>query len=243
MSSPLLEVCKLSAGYGAIRVLQGVEMKVEAGSLTAVLGPNGAGKSTLFKAILGLVKVTKGTINYNGRDIEHDQTVALVRAGIGLVPEDRGLFPSMTVRDNLRLGAFRFRRNRAVVQGEMDRVVSIFPILGDRMKMPVGSLSGGQQQMVAIGRALMGQPELVLLDEPSLGLAPIVFQQVMQSLDALRVQGKTILLAEQNVRTAVKHADQVYLMRNGVVVAEGEADSFAELGEHGIGYLAGHYGK
>jgi branched-chain amino acid transport system ATP-binding protein len=243
MTEPLLDLRKLSAGYGAIRVLEGVEMRVEPGSLTAVLGPNGAGKSTLFKAILGLVKVTDGTIVYKGRDIEHDDTVGLVRAGLSLVPEGRGLFPPMTVRDNLLLGAFTRRRDRPAVRSELERVVTLFPVLEAKMKMPVSSLSGGQQQMVAIGRALMGRPDVLLLDEPSLGLAPIVFQQVVHSLDALRSQGRTILLAEQNVRTAVKYADYVYLMRNGTVVAEGDATSFADLGAHGIGYLAGHHGS
>ena len=241
MSESLLEISELSAGYGPIRVLKAVDIRARAGSLTAVLGPNCAGKSTLFKAILGLVKTSEGKIVYKGRNIEHADTISRVRDGISLVPEGRGLFPSMTVRDNLLLGAFLLRRKRLAAATELERVMSLFPVLETRMKMSVSSLSGGQQQMVAIGRALMSRPDVILLDEPSLGLAPIVFQEVISGLDALRSEGRTIVLAEQNVRTAIKYADHVYLMRNGTVVVDGDAASFADLGEHGIGYFAGSH--
>ncbi len=242
MSEPLLEVTGISAGYGAIGVLRDVTVKVERGTLTAILGPNGAGKSTLFKAILGLVKVTAGTVSYKGSVVDRADTAGLVRSGLSLVPEGRALFPSMTVSDNLLLGAYPHRRDRAGYRKDLESVLELFPPLVSKLRAPASSLSGGQQQMLAIGRALMGRPEVLLLDEPSLGLAPIVFQQVVRSLDQLRTQGRTIVLAEQNVRTAVKYADRVFLMRNGTVIEEGDAASFADLGDHGIGYLAGHRG-
>ena len=242
MDDALLEIQGLSAGYGPIEVLNSIDLSVHKGSMTAILGPNGAGKSTLFRAILGLVRVSAGSVVYEGSEITHTDTVRQSRAGLGLVPEGRGLFPPMTVRENLLLGGFTHRRDRAGIRSGMEEVVELFPILGSRMKQTVSSLSGGQQQMVAIGRALMGRPKVLLLDEPSLGLAPIVFQQVVTTLQALRQSGRTILLAEQNVRTAVKYADHVYLMRNGTVVSNGDAAQFADLGEHGIGYLAGDYG-
>jgi len=223
-SGPLLDLMDVHSGYGRTEVLRGVNMRVDAGELVALIGSNGAGKSTLLKSIVGLVTPTAGSVRYAGRDISAARPERLVRDGIALVPEGRLLFGPMSVRENLELGAYAMDRGRAAAIAEgLERVHALFPVLAERAMQPAETLSGGEQQMLAVGRALMSRPRLLLLDEPSLGLAPKVIAEIFSVLDALRAQGVTILLVEQDARLALKHADRGYVMRTGRVLLEGTA--------------------
>jgi len=221
---PLLQLADVRAGYGRTEVLHGISMQVDAGELVALIGSNGAGKSTLLKSIVGLVQPTHGAVRHNGRDISAARPERLVAKGIALVPEGRMLFGPMSVRENLELGAYASGRGRsaAIVEG-LERVHQLFPVLAERAAQPAETLSGGEQQMLAVGRALMSGPSLLLLDEPSLGLAPKVIAEIFSVLDALRSQGVTILLVEQDAKLALKHSDRGYVMRTGRVVLEGTA--------------------
>ncbi|HSK48119.1 MAG TPA: ABC transporter ATP-binding protein [Coriobacteriia bacterium] len=227
MSSPLLELTEVHAGYGRVEVLRGIDLHVAAGELVALIGANGAGKSTLLKAVVGLIPVSAGTVRLGGRDLARVRPERLVREGVALVPEGRLLFGPMTVAENLELGAYALggARRTAVREG-LERVHELFPVLAERSGQAAETLSGGEQQMLAVGRALMSQPTLLLLDEPSLGLAPKVIAEIFSALDLLRTQGVTILLVEQDARLALKHADRGYVMRTGRVALEG---SSAEL--------------
>jgi branched-chain amino acid transport system ATP-binding protein len=220
----LLELKSVRAGYGKAEVLHDVDLCVRAGELVAVIGANGAGKSTLLKTVVGLVPLRSGTVSYRGERVTAARPERLVRAGLALVPEGRMLFGPMTVRDNLELGAYGAgRERRAVIQRGLERVHALFPVLEERAAQPAETLSGGEQQMLAVGRALMSEPTLLLLDEPSLGLAPLVIAEIFSVLDELRAQGVTILLVEQDARLALKHADRGSVMRTGRVVLEGTA--------------------
>ncbi len=220
----LLELAGLHAGYGRAAVLHGVDLSVSEGELVTVIGANGAGKSTLLKAIVGLVGVSAGTVTYHGSPVTGAPPERLVRDGLALVPEGRLLFGPMSVRDNLLLGAYGAgRKGRTAADAALARVHALFPVLEERAAQPAETLSGGEQQMLAVGRALMSQPRLLLLDEPSLGLAPKVIAEIFAALDALRAQGLTILLVEQDARLALKHADRGYVMRTGRVVLQGPA--------------------
>jgi branched-chain amino acid transport system ATP-binding protein len=219
---PLLELSALKAGYGHVEVLHGVDLTVSDGELVTVIGANGAGKSTLLKAIVGLVGVRAGTVTYDGATVARARPERLVRHGLALVPEGRMLFGPMSVRENLMLGAYGTGRARKSATAEaLGRVHELFPVLQERSGQPAETLSGGEQQMLAVGRALMSRPRLLLLDEPSLGLAPKVITEIFAALDALRAQGLTILLVEQDARLALKHADRGYVMRTGRVMLEG----------------------
>ncbi|MEE4274689.1 MAG: ABC transporter ATP-binding protein [Thermoleophilia bacterium] len=226
----LLELAGLHAGYGHAAVLHGIDLTVAEGELVAVIGANGAGKSTLLKAIVGLVAVSAGTVAYRGAPVGTARPERLVRDGLALVPEGRLLFGPMTVRENLALGAYGAGRKRKTATAEaLARVHSLFPVLEERAAQPAETLSGGEQQMLAVGRALMSQPRLLLLDEPSLGLAPKVIAEIFAALDELRSAGLTILLVEQDARLALRHADRGYVMRTGHVVLEGpSADLLAD---------------
>jgi branched-chain amino acid transport system ATP-binding protein len=222
--APLLKVDGVHAGYGRTEVLHGVDLAVEAGELVALIGSNGAGKSTLLKTVVGLLPATAGAVMYDGRSVGGRKPERLVREGVALVPEGRMLFGTMTVRENLELGAYGLGRKRAAAAEEgMERVVALFPVLSERSGQQADTLSGGEQQMLAVGRALMSQPRLLLLDEPSLGLAPKVIAEIFSALDVLRRQGVTILLVEQDAKLALKHADRGYVMRTGRVALEGTA--------------------
>jgi branched-chain amino acid transport system ATP-binding protein len=227
MSEPLLSVAGLSAGYGRVGVLRDVDLRVGTGEIVALLGANGAGKSTLLKSIAGLLAPSGGTVMYAGRDITGRRAERLVREGLALVPEGRLLFSEMTVAENLELGAYTIRRAaRARVLGErLSRVHELFPVLSERSTQIAATLSGGEQQMLAVGRALMSGPTLLLLDEPSLGLAPKVIAEIFAVLDALRVSGVSVLLAEQDARLALRHADRGYVMRTGQVVLSGSSET------------------
>jgi branched-chain amino acid transport system ATP-binding protein len=217
--SAALSVRGLTAGYGAIRVLHGVDLDVAAGRLTAVIGPNGAGKTTLLKALSGLIP-RAGDVRLDGAPLPAEPA-AIVARGLGHVPEGRQLFPQMTARENLELGAWRVpRRERAP---RLEQVVALFPRLGERRGQLAGSMSGGEQQMLAIGRALMSRPRMLMLDEPSLGLAPRLVDTLLAIIRRLRDDGVTVLLVEQNVAKALAIAEDAYVMERGRVVLRGPA--------------------
>jgi branched-chain amino acid transport system ATP-binding protein len=215
----VLEVEGLSARYGHVEALRLVDLHVEDGELVAVLGPNGAGKSTLMRALLGLVP-TEGSVRFRGRDVPRRDPVAAAACGIVLVPEGRGIFGPMTVAENLELGAYLLKRDRPELARRHDRVLSLFPRLKERLSQVAGSLSGGEQQMLAIGRALMAAPKILLLDEPSLGLAPRIIEEILEKLGELNRNGLPIILVEQKAPLALKLARRAYLMSVGCIAAE-----------------------
>jgi len=216
----LLELDRVSTGYGDTRVLHGVSAEVYEGEIVALLGANAAGKTTTLRLISGLIPAWEGEIRYEGRPITRLPAEQRVELGIVQVPEGRRLFPFMTVRENLLLGAYNHRA-RDQLRVNLERVLRLFPILAERQGQLAGSLSGGEQQMCAIGRALMARPRLLMLDEPSLGLAPIVVRQIYEVLPAIRDSGVTILLVEQNVKEVLRLADRAYVLENGRVVLSG----------------------
>jgi len=229
-SSLLLEVKGLDAGYDDVPVLRGVSLRVDAGEVVALLGSNAAGKTTLINVISGLIRPTAGDIIFEGEPITHLPPYERVRRGIVQVPEGRHPFPSMTVHENLELGAFS-PRARASVAENLSYVYDLLPRLADKKRRLAGSLSGGEQQMLAIGRGLMSRPRLLMLDEPSLGLAPIVVQTVFKLVEDIRRQGTTILLVEQNVVKALGLADRGYVLERGGISLEGKAaDLLADEG-------------
>jgi branched-chain amino acid transport system ATP-binding protein len=215
----MLEVEGLSAWYGHVEALRLVDMHVDDGELIAVLGPNGAGKSTLMRALLGLVP-TQGRVRFRGADVPRRNPVAAAACGLVLVPEGRGIFGPMTVAENLELGAYLLKGNRAEFARRHDRVLALFPRLKERLSQASGSLSGGEQQMLAIGRALMAEPKILLLDEPSLGLAPRVIEEILEKLGELNRNGLPIVLVEQKAPLALRLARRAYLMSVGSIAAE-----------------------
>ncbi len=226
MSEPLLELDGLRAGYGAVEVLHGVSLRVEEGQMVALVGPNGAGKTTLMSAVMGLLPARGGVVRYQGADA--GATEAMVTRGAVLVPEHRALFTDMSVEDNLLLGFYpRRSRGERDTGPSMREVFGIFPRLEERRRQLAATLSGGERQMLALGRALMGRPRLLLLDEPSLGLAPRLVRDIFRVLVDLRRGGLSILLVEQNVRAALQVSDYGYVLEMGEVVAEGPAESLA----------------
>lgn len=242
---PLLQLARVNSGYGRVGVLRDVNLSVNAGEMAALIGANGAGKSTLLKTIVGLVRASSGTVSYAGDDITHARPEDLVRSGLALVPEGRLLFGSMTVRENLELGAYAVAgraRSKAIASG-LERVTELFPVLGERTSQSAETLSGGEQQMLAIARALMSGPRLLLLDEPSLGLAPRVIAEIFAALDALKAQGVTILLVEQDARLALKHADRGFVMRTGHVVLDGTSEELLANDDVRLIYLGSWHGE
>ena len=224
----LLNVKDLHAGYGRAEVLHGLNLKAKAGSVVTVIGPNGAGKSTLLNALMGVLP-SRGSIEYQGRSVLLNTLEERVMRGIALVPETRALFGSMPVEDNLLLGAYRqFRLGKRDSAQAMDEVYTLFPRLKERRVQLAGTLSGGERQMLAIGRALMSKPQLLMLDEPSLGLAPLVVKEIFRIIDALRATGVTILLVEQNARAALEVADHGYVLEMGEIALEGPAAELAK---------------
>jgi branched-chain amino acid transport system ATP-binding protein len=224
---PLLMAEDVTAGYGPVTVLRGVTLVAREGELVTVLGANGAGKSTLLSAVVGLLTPRGGRVTFAGRDITGRSAELIARQRLVMVPEGRQLFGPMSILDNLLLGAHG-QRGRAAVSERLDRVFELFPVLGERTRLPAASLSGGQQQMLAIGRALMADPKMLLLDEPSLGLAPIVTRQLFDTLRVLHDAGVSILLVEQNARMALELADRAYVMERGSVTVEGPAAEMLE---------------
>jgi branched-chain amino acid transport system ATP-binding protein len=217
----LLSVRDIRASYGKVMALQGVTLSVGRGELVCLVGANGAGKSTLMKVIMGLVPAATGTVELEGRPLLGMRTHDIARLGIAYVPEGRGTLRELSVRENLRLGAFS-RRWDAETRGDLGRVLERFPILAERINQAAGTLSGGEQQMLVIGRALMSRPQLMLLDEPSLGLAPLIAARIFEIIVALNGQGVAVLLVEQNARAALKLAKRGYVIELGRTVLEGE---------------------
>jgi branched-chain amino acid transport system ATP-binding protein len=217
-----LEILGLDAAYGDVPALSGVTLSVEPGEIVALLGPNGAGKSTLLKAIAGLLRPRAGTILWEGEDLGRIAGHLIVERGLALVPEGRRLFGSMTVEENLALGAFAARA-RSARPANLERVYALFPVLRERRRQTVRLLSGGQQQMVSVGRALMSSPRLLMLDEPSLGLAPLMVQAILEVLVEINRGGVAVFLVEQNVRAALTLAHRAYILETGRIVGEGGA--------------------
>src|SRR5579875_441496 len=217
-TSPLLAVDDIQVRYGAIVALKGVSFDVGEGEIVALLGANGAGKTTTQKTVSGMLRPVAGTISYGGRRIDGIPAHQLIRLGICHVPEGRHVFPRMTVSENLEMGAFRFR---TVDQADLARVFELFPRLKERIKQNAGTLSGGEQQMLAIGRALMGKPRLLLLDEPSMGLAPLIVAQIFDIIREINQTGVTVLLVEQNAQQALRLANRGYVLETGELVLEG----------------------
>jgi branched-chain amino acid transport system ATP-binding protein len=222
----LLQVRDLVAGYGRATVLDGISLDIEAKAITTVLGPNGAGKSTLLNALMGDVRARAGAVRLGGRAMETLDIEERVAHGMCLVPETRALFASLSIEDNLLLGSWRRRRD-SESRDELNNVYSRFPRLRERRRQLAGTLSGGERQMLAIGRALMAKPRLLMLDEPSLGLAPLVVKEIMAIVESLRGEGVSVLLVEQNAKAALKISDYGYVLENGAISLEGRSETLA----------------
>jgi branched-chain amino acid transport system ATP-binding protein len=216
----LLEIDNVTLLYGRIQALHGISLTVEEGEVVALIGANGAGKSTTMRAISGLRPVATGSIRFNGQDITRMRADLRVGLGISQAPEGRGIFPGMSVLENLEMGAYT-RRDGAGIQQDLNRVFELFPRLAERRKQVGGTLSGGEQQMLAVGRALMSRPRLMLLDEPSMGLAPMLIQQIFSIVTEINQQGTTILLVEQNAQQALSRAHRAYVLETGRIVKSG----------------------
>jgi branched-chain amino acid transport system ATP-binding protein len=222
----MLEITDLTAGYGQMKVLHGVTLEIGEGEIVALLGSNGAGKSTLNNNLSGIYRPTGGRISFVGRDITGLRSEAVVDLGIVQVPEGRRVFPNMSIRENLELGSYR--RGKANRAQNIERVVSVFPRLAERITQLAGTLSGGEQQMLAIGRAMMSEPRLLVLDEPSLGLSPLLVEEMFSLIQALNKDGLSIFLVEQNVMQSLEIANRAYVMENGQVVMSGPASDLIE---------------
>ena len=219
----LLSIEKLEAGYGVIEVLKGISLHVDPGEIVAIIGANGAGKTTTLMTISGCVKSKGGVITFDGHDITRTPAHEIVKLGLAQSPEGRKIFPRLTVRENLEMGAFT-RTNPAEIASDLERMFAMFPILQQRQKQAGGTLSGGEQQMLAIARALMSRPKLLLLDEPSLGLAPLIVVKIFEVIRELNSQGMSVLLVEQNARMALKSAHRGYVMETGRLTRTDRAD-------------------
>jgi len=239
----MLRVESVSAFYGAIQALRNVSIHVSGKEIVTLLGANGAGKSTLMKVISGIHPPAKGRVLFNGQNIAGLPTELILRLGIGQVPEGRQIFAPLSVIDNLTLGAYaRFQRGvRDEVFKDLESIFELFPVLKEREKQRAGTLSGGEQQMVAIGRTLMARPKLLLLDEPSMGLAPMLVIDIFQAIQTLRIRGTTILLVEQNAKAALKVADRGYVLENGMVILEGETEDLLNNKSVQRAYLGREY--
>jgi len=233
-----LRVHEVEAHYGRACALRNISLEVAEGSVVALLGSNGAGKTTTMRVISGLLRPTRGTVEFAGKRIDRASADQRVRAGVALVPEGRQIFPDLTVRENLRLGAYT-RRNAKSVARDMQRVFEYFPRLRERLKQQAGTLSGGEQQMLAIGRGLMSKPRLLLLDEPSLGLAPLLVREIFRIISEIRAAGTTVVLVEQNVHMALNVADYAYLLEGGRVVLSDQSAALRQREEVKRAYL-GH---
>jgi len=221
----MLTLKNLCSGYGAIEALKGINLHVEKGEIVTLIGANGAGKTTTLRTITGLVAASSGDVLYEGERLNGTPTHRIVGMGISMVPEGRAVFANLMVMENLEMGAY-LRRDKKETAKDLERVFVLFPRLKERQKQHAGTLSGGEQQMLAIGRAMMAHPRLLLLDEPSLGLAPIVVHAIFEAIDQINKEGTTILLVEQNAKAALKHSHRAYVLETGTIVMEG---SSAEL--------------
>jgi len=221
---PLLDVQNLHAGYGKMEILRGVSLRVEPGQIVSIIGPNGAGKSTVFRTLFGLLPARQGSVRFADEDVTNHSPAALLRRGMTYVPQGRNVFPLMTVEENLRLGAY-IRPRTAELDAEVDRVYETFPMLRESRRKRAADLSGGQQQMLEMGRALLLRPRLMLLDEPTLGLAPLVFKEIFRIIEDLRRRGQTILMVEQNAAKALEISDYAYVLELGLNRYEGSGEA------------------
>lgn len=222
MSETLLEVNNLAVNYGVIRALKGISFHVDKGEIVSLIGANGAGKTTTLQTITGLLRPVSGTVLYKGKDLTHVPAHKIVSMGLGHVPEGRKIFHGLSVYDNLLLGAYS-RKDKKEIAANMELVFRLFPRLLERKKQLAGTLSGGEQQMLAIGRALLANPEMIVLDEPSMGLSPLLVTEVFDIIKTLQNEGKTVLLVEQNAKKAMSIADRVYVLETGTIAKEGLA--------------------
>lgn len=236
--TPLLELDDLRVSYGGIKALKGISLKIFPGEIVAIIGANGAGKTTTLKSIARLLPVAGGAIRFAGNDIVSKSTEDVVEAGISLAPEGRAIFPNLTVRENLELGAYAHRDPKTMAE-TLEDATQLFPRLGERMNQEGGTLSGGEQQMLAIGRALMARPSLLLLDEPSLGIAPKLVQQIFEAIRKIAASGVTILVVEQNTRIALESSQRAYVLRTGELALEGKSPELAANPEIQAAYLGG----
>jgi branched-chain amino acid transport system ATP-binding protein len=234
----MLDVSDLAVYYGNIAAVKGLSLSVHKGEIVTLIGSNGAGKSTTLRTISGLLKPKAGTIDFNGQRISGREGHEVVQMGICQSPEGRRIFPRMTVSENLDLGAF-LRRDTEGIAADRARVLELFPRLADRINQKAGTMSGGEQQMLAVGRALMGRPQLLLLDEPSMGLAPVLVDLIFDTIETIREQGTTILVVEQNALAALRVADYAYVLESGVLKMQGDAKKMAENDDIVKAYLGG----
>jgi branched-chain amino acid transport system ATP-binding protein len=222
----MLVLDNVSVNYGAIEALRGISMRVEKGEVVTLIGANGAGKTTTLRTITGLLEPKEGSVTFEGDEIGGKPTHKLVARGISMSPEGRGVFANLSVRENLSMGAY-LQKNRSQIAGDLKKIFEMFPRLKERENQKAGTLSGGEQQMLAMGRALMSRPRLLLLDEPSLGLAPLVVHTIFEAIDSIRSEGTTILLVEQNAHAALKHSDRAYVLETGSITMEGPSKDLA----------------
>ncbi len=239
----LLQVENLHVSYGAIRALHGVSLRVERGEIVCIVGANGAGKTTLLRTVSGLLRPTEGAVVWRPeeegrRELHRLKPHEIVRLGVSQSPEGRQVFPSLSVADNLNLGAYQ-QRDRAKVSADLEHVYGLFPVLAERRKQKAGTLSGGEQQMLAVGRALMQRPTLLLLDEPSLGLAPLIVKQIFEIIRAVNAEGTTVLLVEQNANQALRLAHRAYVLQTGEMIKSGPAAELLEDPDVKKAYLGG----
>ena len=230
MPEALLAVKGLKIAYGGIHAVKGIDLEVGAGELVALIGANGAGKTTTLKALSGLLKPAAGSVHYDGQDVTGKPAFELAQRGLALVPEGRGVFARLTVEENLAMGAYirDARKDGAAIAADRDHAYTTFPRLAERRKQLAGTLSGGEQQMLAIARALMCKPRLLLLDEPSMGLAPLVVQKIFETIRRIAAEGVTLLLIEQNARLALQTCNRGYVMESGLITLSGEAKSLLD---------------
>jgi len=235
---PLLVVSDLAVAYGGIRAIKGISLEVKKGEIVSLIGANGAGKTTTLKSVMRLLPLAAGTITFAGRPLNPLDTESVVELGLCLVPEGRAIFPNLSVRENLDLGAYT-HKNAKAIRESLDDVVKLFPRLGERMGQQGGTLSGGEQQMLAIGRAMMARPAMLLLDEPSLGIAPKLVQDIFVAISQIAATGTTILLVEQNTRLALQHSSRAYVLRTGEIAKTGASKALADDPEIQEAYLGG----
>ncbi|HET7261260.1 MAG TPA: ABC transporter ATP-binding protein [Casimicrobiaceae bacterium] len=220
--APLLALERVAVSYGGIQAVKGIDVVVRKGELVCLIGANGAGKTTTLKGICGLLPLKSGHVRYDGRDVTGMRSFRLVRRGLVMVPEGRGMFGALTIEENLAMGAY-IRDDRAAIRDDVERVFTLFPRLKERRRQTAGTLSGGEQRMLAMGRALMSRPRLLLLDEPSMGLAPLMVHKVFETIIAVSGEGVTILLIEQNAKLALEVSHRGYVMESGEITLDGEA--------------------
>jgi branched-chain amino acid transport system ATP-binding protein len=237
MSTPLLELRQVQVRYGAIAAVKGIDLRLAAGELVCLIGANGAGKTTTLNAIAGTLPLAGGHIHYAGQPIDTLPTHKRLRAGIALVPEGRGIFTRLTVEENLRMGAYS--RDDDAIDTDLERMLALFPRLRERHTQVAGTLSGGEQQMLAIGRALLSRPKLLLLDEPSMGLAPLIVEQIFEVIQQVKNDGVTVLLVEQNANLALAFAERGYVMESGAITLAGRGDELLADARVRAAYLGG----